>query len=194
MKQDTFFNWVKKNIVTILSAGIVLILFVSPGAKAWVLQRLVSVGLFNAEIRKEGIQNQPATTSFLYTNETGKTSTTADLKGKVIFVNFWASWCPPCQAEMPSIDALYKRLEKDEGFVFLFMNEDDDKEKAKKYLEKNQYSIPLYSRSGTVSNDIFSGTLPTTIVINKEGKIVLRHEGMAGYDTDAFMQQLKDLL
>ncbi|MEO7488771.1 MAG: hypothetical protein ABIU77_16800, partial [Ferruginibacter sp.] len=71
MKQDTFFNWVKKNIATILLTGVLLIVFISPGAKAWVLQRLVSVGLFKAEIKKEGIQNQPATTSFLYTNETG---------------------------------------------------------------------------------------------------------------------------
>lgn len=95
---------------------------------------------------------------------------------------------------MPSIDALYKKFEKDDRFVFLFINEDDDKQKAKNYIEKHQYSIPLYSRSGNIPNEIFSGSLPTTIVINKEGKIVLKHEGMAGYDTDAFMKQLKDLL
>lgn len=194
MAPDQINVWLKKNIVTILLGGFILVLFISPNAKGWLLQKLVSVGLFKAEIKEEGIQSQPVTTSFLYTNEAGKRASTADLKGKVIFINFWASWCPPCQAEMPSIDALYKKLKKDERFVFLFINEDDDKEKAKIYLEKHQYMMPLYSSSGNVPIDIFSVSLPTTVVINKEGKIVLKHEGMAGYDTDAFMKQLKDLL
>ena len=194
MKLNRFSSWLKMNAITILLTGFVLILFFSPNSKAWLLQKLVSVGLFKAEIKKEGMPIQPETTSFSYTNEAGKTASTADLKGKIIFINFWASWCPPCQAEMPSIDALYKKFEKDDRFVFLFINEDDDKQKAKNYIEKHQYSIPLYSRSGNIPNEIFSGSLPTTIVINKEGKIVLKHEGMAGYDTDAFMKQLKDLL
>lgn len=194
MKLNRFSSWLKMNAITVSLAGFVLILFFSPNSKAWLLQKLVSVGLFKAEIKKEGISIQPETTSFSYTNKAGKTASTADLKGKIIFINFWASWCPPCQAEMPSIDALYKKLEKDDRFVFLFINEDDDKQKAKNYIEKHQYSIPLYSRSGNIPNEIFSGSLPTTIVINKEGKIVLKHEGMAGYDTDAFMKQLKDLL
>lgn len=194
MKLNTYYPWLKKNAVTVIPAAFVLVLFISPNAKGWLLQKLVSVGLFKADIKKEGIQNQPVTTSFLYTNEAGKTSSTANLKGKVVFINFWASWCPPCQAEMPSIEALYKKLGKDDRFVFLFINEDDDKEKARNFLEKNHYTIPLYSSSGTIPDEIYSGSLPTTIVMNKEGKIVLKKEGMAGYDTDAFMQQLKDLL
>lgn len=194
MKLNTYYPWLKKNAVTILLAAFVLVLFISPTAKGWLLQKLVSVGLFKAEIKKEGIKNQPASTSFAYTNEAGTMSTTDDLKGKVVFINFWASWCPPCQAEMPSIEALYKKLAKDDRFVFLFINEDDDKQKARNYLEKNQYTIPLYSSSGAVPDEIYSGSLPTTIVMNKEGKIVLKKEGMAGYDTNAFMKQLKDLL
>ncbi len=194
MKLNSFYPWLKKNVVIILLSGFVLILFISPNAKSWLLQKLVTVGLFKAEIKKEGIAIQPENTSFLYTNEAGETASTADLKGKVIFINFWASWCPPCQAEMPSIDALYKKLEKDSRFVFIFINEEEDKNKAKKYLEKNQYTIPLYSPTGNIPNEIFSGRLPTTIVINKEGKVVLKHEGMAGYDTEVFLKQLQELL
>jgi hypothetical protein len=52
------------------------------------------------------------------------------------------------------------------------MNEDDDKLKARQYLDKNDFTIPLFNRSGNVPSEIFSGTLPTTIVLNKEGKIV----------------------
>lgn len=194
MKRNTYYPWLKKNAFTIILTAFVLVIFISPTAKGWLLHKLVSVGLFNADIKKQGIQNRPTATTFLYTDEAGKTASTADLKGKVVFINFWASWCPPCQAEMPSIEALYKKLGMDDRFVFLFVNEDDSKENAKNYLEKNQYTLPLYSRSGRVPNEIFSGSLPTTIVLNKEGKIVLKHEGIAAYDTNDFIQQLKDLL
>ncbi len=194
MKLNTYYPWLKKNAVTIILAAFVLVLFISPTAKGWLLQRLVSFGLFKADIKKEGIQNEPAATAFLYKDETGKTTSTADLRGKVVFINFWASWCPPCQAEMPSIEALYKKLGKDDRFVFLFINEDDDKQKAKDYLKKSQYTIPLYSRAGNIPNEIFSGSFPTTIVMDKEGQIVLKHEGMASYDTEAFLLELKDLL
>ncbi len=65
--------------------------------------------------------------------------------------------------------------------------------KARKYLQKNGFDLPLAIRSGNVSPEIFSGTLPTTIVLNKEGRIVLKQEGIANYNTAEFMQQLKSL-
>jgi thiol-disulfide isomerase/thioredoxin len=184
----------KKNAVTILLGGFVLVLIVSPDAKSWVMQQLVSVGLFKAEIKKDGIENLPENASFSFTDASGKLATTTDLKGKVVFINFWASWCPPCRAEMPSLNELYKKLKDDNRFVFLFINEDDDKTKAIEYLKKNGFAIPLYSRAGDVPSEIFSGTLPTTIVLNKDGRIVMNHTGMAGYNTDGFLKQLKELL
>ena len=195
MQLNKFYTSLKKNAVTMLLGAFVLVLIISPDAKSWMLQQLVSVGLFKAEIKKEAVNdNSSVNTEFAFTNSTGITATTASLKGKVVFVNFWASWCPPCRAEMTSLNNLYKKLKDDDRFVFLFMNEDEDKKKAIQYLEKNNFIIPLYERSENVPNEIFSGTMPTTIVLNKQGKIVLKHEGMAGYNTDEFIKQLKDLL
>ncbi len=195
MQTGKFYKIVKKNAVTILLTGFVLVLIVSPGAKSWLLQQLVSVGLFNAEIKKDGM-NEISTeeASFSFTDAMGKTTNTTSLKGKVVFINFWASWCPPCRAEMPSLDKLYKKLKDDNRFVFLFINEDGDKTKAIQYLDKNNFIFPLYHRSEDVPAEIFSGSLPTTIVLNKEGKVVLKHEGLAGYNTDEFIKQLKELL
>ena len=195
MQLNKFYTSLKENAVTMLLGAFVLVLIISPDAKSWMLQQLVSVGLFKAEIKKEAVNdNSSVNTEFAFTNSTGITATTASLKGKVVFVNFWASWCPPCRAEMPSLNNLYKKLKDDNRFVFLFMNEDEDKKKTIQYLDKNNFIIPLYERSENVPNEIFSGTMPTTIVLNKQGKIVLKHEGMAGYNTDEFIKQLKDLL
>jgi thiol-disulfide isomerase/thioredoxin len=184
----------KKNGITILMIAVLLLITISPVAKAWLLRQLVSIGLFKADIKKDGIENKPAAAPFNYTNSVGVTASTASLKGKVVFINFWASWCPPCRAEMPSILALYQQLKQDDRFVFLFINEDDDSTKAIQYLKNNNYNLPLCYRSGTIPAEMFSGSLPTTLVINKAGKIVLKHEGMAGYDTEKFINQLKELL
>ena len=195
MSTQTIFTALKKNAINILFAGFILLLVFNPRTKSWLLQQLVSVGLFKPEIKKEGVKEiSAADTNFSFTDAAGKTTSTAELKGKVVFINFWASWCPPCQAEMPSLEALYKKLKEDDRFVFLFINEDEDKTKAIKYLEKNNYTMPLYSSTGNVPAEIYSGSLPTTIVLNKEGKVVLKKDGMAGYNTDAFIQQLKELL
>jgi thiol-disulfide isomerase/thioredoxin len=194
MQVDKIFEALKKNAVTILLGGLVLLLLVNPNAKSWVLQQLVSTGVFNANIKKEGVSNTSSNTTFSFTNAQGTSASTASLRGKVIFINFWASWCPPCRAEMPSLNELCNKLKDDDRFVFLFINEDDDKIKAKQYLDRNHLEIPLFSHSGNVPTEIFSGRLPTTIVLNKEGKIVLQHTGMAGYNSDGFIKQLKELL
>ena len=183
---------IKKRWASILFYGIIILLIFSPGAKSWLLQQVVSTGLLKAEI-KNGAKDLQNAATFSFIDGEGKTSTTADLKGKVVFINFWASWCPPCRAEMPSLENLYQKLKDNSNFVFLFINEDDDRSKGLKYLEANDFTIPFYQASGNVPAEIFSGSLPTTIVLNKKGTVVLKHSGMARYDTQDFMSQLKEL-
>lgn len=183
-----------KKAANILFFALLLFFIFSSDAKSWVMQQLISVGLFKAEIKKEADNLSLNDTVFSFTDAAGRTMSTTALKGKVVFINFWATWCPPCRAEMPSLNALYNKLKDDSRFVFLFINEDEDLSKAKTYLQKNAFTMPVTTRSGVVPSQLFSGTLPTTLVLNKEGNVVLKHEGMAGYNTAAFIQQLKELL
>lgn len=183
---------IKKRWGSILFYGVVILFIFSPGAKSWLLQQVVSTGLLKAEIKNNNAKGLPDAATFLFIDSNGKTSTTADLKGKVVFINFWASWCPPCRAEMPSLENLYQKLKDNSNFVFLFINEDDGS-KGLKYLEANHFTMPFYQASGDVPAEIFSGSLPTTIVLDKNGKVVLKHSGMARYDTQDFMRQLKEL-
>ncbi|MBB1286397.1 TlpA family protein disulfide reductase [Flavisolibacter sp. BT320] len=176
----------------LLFLGLLLLLLFNPSAKAWLLQQLLAVGLFKAEIKKEAPAiNTPA---FSFRNERGEVVSTSDLEGRVVFINFWATWCPPCRAEMPALQELYKQFASDNRIVFLFLSEDEDLEKAKTYWQKNRFTMPLLSVSGNVPVEIYSGTLPTTVVLNKEGKIVFKQEGIARYNTTAFYEQLRSLL
>lgn len=141
-----------------------------------------------------GIANGTAAPDFELKTVDGKTHKLSDYKGKVVMLNFFATWCPPCRAEMPSLNTLYNEFKEDDRFVFLFINEDEDRSKAVKYLKESGFTVPLVTRAGSVPGELYSGTLPTTLVLNKEGVVVLKHEGVAGYNTPRFKQQLKDLL
>ena len=182
-----------KRVLNYLLIAFLIFIVVSPDGKAWVLRQFISVGLFKAQIKKDAVKDFPNNSSFSFTDSKGNTNNTSLMEGKIVFINFWASWCPPCRAEMPSINELYKKLQSDTNFVFLSINEDDDRSRANSYLENNHFPFPIFYTSGNVPGEIFAGTLPTTIVLNKQGKIVLKHEGLAGYSSDSFLRQLKEL-
>lgn len=192
MEENKIVNWFKRNWKNYLFYAVILFFLFNASAKSWLLQRIMSTGLFNAKIKTEQTATISSAASFSVTAADGKIITSDSLKGKVVLINFWASWCPPCRAEMPSLNKLYNDLKDDDHFVFLFINEDEHIENAKNFISKNNYSIPLYFRLN-VPTEIFSGTLPTTLVLNKQGKVVLKHEGMASYDSESFINQLKKL-
>jgi thiol-disulfide isomerase/thioredoxin len=176
--------------------GLLLLMLFNPSAKAWLLRQFMAVGLFKAEIKNEApAANLPAElNTFSFRDEKGAILSTANLKGKVVFINFWATWCPPCRAEMPALNDLYNQFRDDDQFVFLFLNEDNNPAKAAAYLQSNGFAIPLATIAGNIPPNIYSGTLPTTVVLNKEGKMVYKYEGLAKYNTMEFINQLKALL
>jgi peroxiredoxin len=101
----------------------------------------------------------------------GKTWTLGDLRGKVVLVNFWATWCPPCRSEMPDLQALYNQY-KNQGFVVLAIS-DEDAEKVKKYIDENHYTYTILLDPGRKVNDEYNiEGIPKSFVYNREGKLV----------------------
>lgn len=115
----------------------------------------------------------------------------SDLKGKVIFMNFWATWCPPCVAEMPSIDDLHEEMGDEVAFVMLSL--DKDFGKAISFNKKKEYDLPIYELAGQLPEMYRSSAIPTTFVIDADGNLALTHKGMADYDTDDFKSFLNSL-
>jgi len=152
-------------------------------------------GLFNANIDKEASDTSVGNNvDFNFEGENGTVQNTASLRNKVVFINFWASWCPPCRAEFPSIERLYSKFKDNPDVFFLMINEDSSLTIAKAYLDKEKYSIPLYTSIGIVTKEIYSGALPTTIVLDKGGKIRFHHTGFANYSSDHFVKQIEELI
>lgn len=184
----------RSRVINLVFFGLLLFFLVSTPAKSWLLRQLVRTGIFTASIEKvKDSANAPVAMPLTFTNTEGQTFSTENLKGQVVFVNFWASWCPPCRAEMPSINSLYNTLKDDPDFVFVFINLDDRIATAKEYLRQNNFTIPVQRAQGFIPADIYSGTLPTTVVIDKNGNIVMKHAGMANYSSRKFIEQLNAL-
>lgn len=114
----------------------------------------------------------------------------ADLKGKVVFVNNWASWCPPCIAEMPSIAALKEKL-KGSDVEFVMVSFDENPAKATGFMTKRKYDFDVYF-PGT-EYPFVTSSIPATYIIDKTGKTVSEHIGMADYSGDEIVNQLKAL-
>lgn len=176
----------------ILVAALLVILFV-PDAKAGLMSGLIKIGLFKPDTKQQLLQHNIGT-SVKFQDGSGNIVNLAELKGKVVFINFWATWCPPCRAEMPSVNELYKKYGKNAGVVFITVDADNNYTKAKKFLDRKKYNLPLYTVASEIPAELFAGKLPTTVVIDKQGKLVFRHEGMADYADQRFADFLNGLL
>lgn len=190
-----FWQYIRKNGFTTLMVVFIGIMFVSPDAKSFVLRQLMVTGFFNADIDlKKADKVAPTHTDFDFVDERGNIQSTSSLRCKVVFVNFWASWCPPCRAEFPSIEALYAQFKDNPDIFFLMINEDNDPAEGREYLDKENFSIPMYQSIGNVPTELYSGTLPTTLVLDKNGKMRFHHTGFANYASDKFVKQLEVLV
>ncbi len=128
-----------------------------------------------------------------FKNINGETVSLKDLKGKVVVMNFWATWCPPCIKELPSLQKLSKELAGEKDIVFMAIEVDQDIDKAAKFMAKNKYTLPLYTLDSPLPAELASESIPVTVVLAKNGDIVGKHVGMMDFGSEKLKQGLIDL-
>ena len=115
----------------------------------------------------------------------GNLTRLSDYRGKVVFVNFWASWCAACVVEMPAMEKLHRRL-KDKDFVMVAINMQESDTQVKAFFEKLKLSFTaLLDSNGEVAAGFAVNALPTTFVLDKEGRIVGAAIGPREWDSRA---------
>ena len=131
---------------------------------------------------------------FTLLDQYGNEHTLSDYKGKVVFLNFWATWCPPCQKEMPDIEALYNEYNQNQDDVIFLgisnpRSEENtntrelEKEGVIEFLEKNNLTFPVvFDETGEIFNQYSISALPTTFMTDKEGNIYGYAPGMLTKD------------
>ena len=157
------------------------------------LQRgLLMTGILRPDTTPEAEDIMKADYNMPLVTLAGERAHLRDFKDKVVFMNFWATWCPPCIAEMPNIQSLYNSVDHDD-IVFLMISLDEEAETARNFIEKKDYTFPVYFMSGYRPGVYESTVVPTTYVISREGKIVSKKRGMAQYDNEGFRNFLLQL-
>ena len=134
--------------------------------------------------------NKPTLPAFAVQDVNGNTINLQSLKGKKVFVNLWASWCPPCRREMPSIEKLAKSVDKDK-VVFVLLSLDDNFDKAKAFAKKQQLSLPIYYPVENLPALFNVQGIPTTFIFDENGNLFQRIDGGDQYDTESYRRLLQ---
>ena len=155
---------------------------------------LLKAGVVDIQPENNTPKEQSFSYDFSVKDLEGKTLDMNDLKGKVIFLNLWATWCGPCRVEMPSIQNLYNAVDKNNiAFVMLSLDQASDHVKIKKFISDKDFSFPVYQPATPLPKILRVTTIPTTFIISPDGKVKSKKTGMANYDTDEMRGFLKQL-
>lgn len=124
----------------------------------------------------------------------GNTVRLSQFKGKVVMLNFWATWCPPCREEMPSMEALYNKF-KGSDLVMLPVSIDDDVEVVRDFMKRNKYKMPVYHDAAKEAGSAYGITgVPETFMIDKNGVVAEKIIGPLDWMRPDVVQAVQDMV
>ena len=170
-------TFLKKNLFYILAFAFLAVLYLFPSVKLKLkdmvfpiaaIENAVTLQDSDMDIQLKGI-NVPDTNL-------------KSLKGnKLIFLNFWGTWCPPCREEWPTIQKLYDSKKDKVDFVLIAMQ--DQEADVQKFLEKYKYTAPVYIAQSPISNNVLPKVFPTTFLLDKNGRILLKEDASKDWNS-----------
>ncbi len=140
------------------------------------------------------MEEKIAAPDFALENLNGDVLNLSDYRGKIVMLNFWATWCGPCRIEMPSMESLYKDLAS-EDFAIIAINAQEEPDLVNKYIEEAGYSFPVVlDPSGKVLYQYGIRALPTTYIIDPDGNVVAGKPGIHIYDGEIHRKIFRSLM
>jgi len=177
-------------------SNIIFILFVAamifPSSRKLVSSTLIKLTMFDrgSISQPENPAKLSATDKDFVVFKEGEAIPFQTFDGEVIVINYWATWCPPCIAEMPNFQRVYNDYK--DNVVFLFLT-NDTKAQTDKFLLKNEYNLPVFNYN-KLPAPLNHNSIPTSFVINRKSEIVFSHTGAYKWDGESFRAFLDELI
>ncbi|MFW5656561.1 MAG: TlpA family protein disulfide reductase [Bacteroidota bacterium] len=183
-------NRKKSSLITDGIFILLIIVFLIPTSRVWLKEQVSKITMASPRANSNYQALTSGEMNMLFVNEQGETVALEDFSGEVIFLNYWATWCPPCRAEMPAIQSLYNEYQDKMKFLFVT---NEKKPVVNSYFQQNGYDVPVYNYGSTPIGTLESQSIPTTFIITRDGKLALKKVGAAKWDsekTKAFLDKL----
>jgi thiol-disulfide isomerase/thioredoxin len=177
--------FLKKHWSNILFFGIVA-LFIIPPSRIYLQSKIAFLFSTSPTIIESRDQQNLSNYNLILKNINGDVINLNQSKGKPIFINFWATWCAPCLAEMPALNELYENNDHKVDFYFI---SEEDPSVLKHFLKSKQYNLPVYNLISEISYPLENDLLPSTYLIDGTGKIVATAQKSAKWN-DSKIQKL----
>lgn len=194
VKRESIKNWLKKRSVSDYLFGVFLVLMLIPATRKPIQVQLIRLLSFAPgdpalEDSKEKLLGKDL--SWQMIDENGKLISFQELANRKVFINHWATWCPPCVAEMPSIEELFHEMRSDMTFVVMSTEPID---KLKQFKISRGYTFPVYQIAGPLPDWMQkSNSIPATFILDGEQNLRLEHFGARKWNKPKFVKALKQL-
>jgi len=178
---------IKKSMWSNIVFVVLIAALIYPNSRAWIMRQLA----FAPSVKSEAIS--PMLSNY---NWQLKGLNTPDVnfeafRNKVVFVNYWATWCPPCRAEMPLIQKLYNDYKNRVNFVFITT---DTEQKVSSYFQEHSLNLPTYNMLSREPSEFTTRSIPATYIVSKKGKIVVSTVGAADWNSKKIRKLFDKLL
>ena len=142
----------------------------------------------------KGVEGKPAA-NFTVLNKNMEEVSLSDKKGKPVVVNFWATWCSPCKAELPAFEKMYKKYKGEVEFMMVNLTDghQETAEKANKLIEENGYTFPVYYDSDLIAAYVYQvNSIPRTLFVDADGNAVVMYTGLM--PEEVITEKIEELL
>jgi thiol-disulfide isomerase/thioredoxin len=178
---------ITKKHITNIAFAILIGLMIYPPTKIYFI-RLIS---FSPSLEKVENQKELSTTNWSLKGLNTDDINLKDVHAKVVFISFWATWCAPCIAEMPSMLELYTDYKDRVEFVFVT---NEDWQTVSEFYTKKGFDFPTYNQLTNTPKELENSSIPTTFILDKNKKIVVDKRGPANWNSSATRQIIDNLL